>query len=76
MPRCMPVSVKRCGRKNCPGIPHLWSSRDNTVVAALDTDETTAKFTFDGGEHLTVAFRDAAATPDAIGATVAERLAR
>ncbi len=54
----------------------LWSSRDNTVVAALGMDEQTAKFTFDGGEHLTVAFRDEAAAPDTIGATVAEHLGR
>ena len=54
----------------------LWACRTNTVVAALDNDEQTAKLYFDGGEHLAFAFRDASSTPDAVGATIADHLTR
>ncbi len=54
----------------------LWAADKNTVVAALDNDEQTAKLYFDGGEHLALAFRDATSNPDAVSATIAEHLGR
>ncbi len=54
----------------------LWSSQDGTVVATLDNDELTARLLFDGGDRLSLAFRDEAAAPDAVGKTIAEHLVR
>jgi len=53
-----------------------WTSPAATVVATLDNDERTAKILFDGGDRLSVAFGDAASTPDVVGATIAEHLGR
>lgn len=53
----------------------LWVSPAGTVTAALNDDEKTAQFVFDRGERLSVAFDDAASTPEALGATVARHLA-
>ncbi|GAC1302913.1 MAG: hypothetical protein NVSMB19_12520 [Vulcanimicrobiaceae bacterium] len=52
----------------------LWVGPTGTAAAALGDDERTAKFSFDRGEHVSIAFGDAAATPEAVGATVAKHL--
>lgn len=53
----------------------LWVGPTGTVAAALGDDEKTAKFVFDRGEHLTVAFADAASAPEVLGEAVAKHLA-
>ncbi len=53
----------------------LWVGPAGTAAAALGDDEKTAKFSFDG-EHVSFAFDDASATPEAVGATVAQHLGR
>ncbi len=53
----------------------LWVGPAGTAAASLGDDEKTASFTFDRGARVSVAFGDPAATPEAVGATVAEHLA-
>ncbi len=53
----------------------LWVGPTGTVAAALGDDEKTAKFVFDRGERISVAFGEADSTPEALAATVAKHLA-
>jgi hypothetical protein len=53
----------------------IWVSRAGTVAASLADDEQTAKFSFDGGDKLSVAFNSPEAAPELVGAKIVERLA-
>jgi len=52
----------------------LWVSSNGTAVAALADDGKTAKLSFDGGDKLSVQFRQPDATPEKVGATIVEHL--
>jgi hypothetical protein len=50
----------------------MWVGSGGTVVAALDTNESTVAISFDDGEKLSLPYRDAG--PAAVSATIAARL--
>jgi len=50
----------------------MWVGAGGTVVASLDTNESTVAFDFDNGEKLSLAYQDAG--PETVSATVAARL--
>ncbi len=53
----------------------MWASSTATVVASLGDDEQTAKIFFDGGDKLSLAFREAGVSPETVSKTIAEHLA-
>ncbi len=50
----------------------MWVGAGGTVVAALQDNESTVNVDFDGGERLSLGYRDA--LPETVGATIAARL--
>ncbi|GAC1310613.1 MAG: hypothetical protein NVS2B3_06160 [Vulcanimicrobiaceae bacterium] len=52
----------------------LWVGPAGTASAALGDDERTAAFVFDGGERVSVAFGDAAGSPQSVGATIVKHI--
>jgi hypothetical protein len=50
----------------------MWVSKGGTVVAALEDNEKTVAFSFDDGEKLQLAYRDA--LPETVTATIVARL--
>ncbi len=51
-----------------------WVSAAGNVVASMDTSETAATISFDNGEKMSVAFKQADAAPEIIGETIARHL--
>ena len=51
----------------------MWVGKGGTVVAALQSDETTAKFSFDTGDSLSLTVSQT--QPDVAAASVIARLA-
>jgi hypothetical protein len=51
----------------------MWVGSGGTVVAALQDDEATAKFSFDAGDSLSLSFEKT--LPEVAAGTIVERLA-
>jgi hypothetical protein len=51
-----------------------WVSKAGNVVAALDNSETSATISFENGDKMSVAFKQAEGSPEIVGETIANRL--
>jgi hypothetical protein len=51
-----------------------WVSADKNVVASLDQSEDNATISFDNGDKLSVAFRQASGSPEIVGEAIAQHL--
>jgi len=52
-----------------------WVGKGGNAVAALEDDGTTARLTFDGGEHLALDLSKPEAEPAVVTDVIAQRLA-